>query len=179
MSLKNKKILLGVTGGIACYKACDLVRKLKKEKADVQVVMTRAAQEFVTALSFQALSGKPVRSQVFNLDEESQMGHIDLADNADIICIAPATAHFIAKAAHGFCDDLLSTLITVTRAPIVLAPAMNVHMWKNPILQENINKLKSHNFKIIGPASGSLACGYEGEGRLEDTNIIVNFLSQL
>lgn len=178
-SLKGKKIVVGVTGGIAAYKACDLVRLLVTDGADVRVVMTKGAKEFVTPMTFQALSHNPVHTDIFDLTQESEMGHIQLADSAALVIVAPATADFIAKVAHGFCDDLLTTILCVTRAPVLLAPAMNVHMYENKIFQENLAKLKKHGMKTIGPDSGSLACGYEGLGRLCEPAAIVEAAKKL
>lgn len=178
-NLAKKTIVLGVTGGIACYKACELTRLLKKEGANVHVIMTASAREFVTPLSFQALSINPVRTSLFDPGEESLIGHIELADKADLILIAPATANIIGKIANGLCDDLLTTVVCATKAPVVLAPAMNVHMYENPFVQENLGKLKKHGYKFIGPASGSLACGYEGEGRMEEPENILKALKTL
>lgn len=168
-TLKGKKVVIGVTGGIAAYKACELVRLLATDGADVHVVMTRGATQFVTPMTFQALSKNPVRTEIFDLSEESRMGHIDLADLADLIVIAPASADFIGKASHGICDDLLTTVVCATRAPVILCPAMNVHMFENPIVQENIVRLKKLGWQVVGPASGDLACGYEGLGRLVES----------
>ena len=166
-------MLIGVTGGIAAYKTCEIVRLLALEGAKIHVVMTQSAQKFVTPMTFQALSQNTVHTDIFDLTQESQMGHIELADNAECVLIAPATANFIAKAAHGICDDLLSTLLCVTRAPVFMAPAMNVHMFENKIVQKNISLLIDHGYKMIGPASGSLACGYEGLGRMVEPAQIV------
>jgi len=171
--LKNKTVVLGVTGGIACYKACEIVRLLTKAGANVHVILTKGGQQFVTPLSFQALSQNQVYTDIFDLTQESQMGHIKLGDMADLMIVAPATAHFLAKAAHGLCDDLLTTVLCVTRAPVLLAPAMNVHMYGKPVVKQNIKLLKSFGYHFVGPAKGDLACGYEGEGRLEDPQKIV------
>lgn len=173
LSLSGKNIVLGVTGGIAAYKSCEIVRLLTMDGADVHVVMTRGATQFVTPMTFQALSGNTVRTDIFNLTEESEMGHIQLADKADLILIAPATADFIARAAHGMCDDLLSTVVCATKAPVVFAPTMNVNMFENKIVQNNIEKLIKHGYAMIGPSSGSLACGWEGMGRMEEPEMIV------
>ena len=172
-SLKGKKVVVGVTGGIAAYKSCELVRLLASDGADTHVVMTRGATQFVTPMTFQALSKNPVRTEIFDLTEESRMGHIELADLADLIVIAPASADFIAKAAHGICDDLLTTVVCATRAPVILCPAMNVHMFENAIVQENIARLKKLGWQVVGPAEGDLACGYEGAGRLVEPEGIV------
>jgi len=171
--MKGKKIILGVTGGIAAYKAAELMRQLVRSEAEVYGVMTRSAQAFITPLTLQTLSGHPVATDLFNLIEESEIGHISLADRADLIVIAPATANVIGKIAAGIADDFLTTTVMATRAPVLFAPAMNVHMWNNPILQENIQKLKARGYHFIDPEAGELACGYEGQGRLADIAEIV------
>ena len=165
-STKQATVLLGVTGGIACYKAVELVRLLIQEGFAVQVIMTRGAMEFVTPLTFQTLSGRSVATETFNLTQESEIGHINLADSADILVIAPATANVIGKIAAGIADDLLTTVIMATQAPVLIAPAMNIHMYENPILQENVRKLRHIGYHVLEPAHGYLACGYEGKGRL-------------
>lgn len=161
-----RKILLGVTGGIAAYKSPDLVRRLIERGADVQVVMSRSAQQFVAPLTFQAVSGKPVRTDLWDESAEAAMGHIELARWADEIVIAPATAEFIARLAHGFAGDLLTTLVLATSAPIVVAPAMNRLMWANPATQANVKLLKERGVRILGPATGEQACGEVGPGRM-------------
>ncbi len=176
--LKGKTIVLGVSGGIAAYKACELTRRLVERGADVHVMMTKAAREFVTPLTFQTLSNHPVHTDLFNLTQEQEIGHISLADRAEAIVIAPATADLIARIAHGLCDDLVTTVLCATRAPVVLAPAMNVNMWNNPITQENLTKLRGHGYVILEPESGSLACGYEGKGRLPDAEAIIDLLEK-
>ena len=173
MVLQNKSIVLGISGGIAAYKAAELVRLLVKAGASVRVVMTKNAQEFITPLTLQSLSGNPVSTDTFDLTQESEIGHIRLADSADLILIAPATANILAKLAHGLADDLLSTLLLVTRAPVVIAPAMNVHMYAHPATQENLKTLQRFGHHIIEPAEGELACGYEGKGRLAEPEQIV------
>lgn len=173
MVLQNKNILLGVSGGIAAYKAAELVRLLVKAGATVRVVMTKNAREFMTPLTLQSLSGNPVSTDTFDLTQESEIGHIRLADTADLVLIAPATANILAKLAHGIADDLLSTLLLVTRAPVVLAPAMNVHMYAHPATRENLKTLQRFGHHIIEPAEGELACGYEGKGRLAEPEQIV------
>lgn len=170
---KPRTVVLGVTGGIACYKAAELVRLLVREGFSVQVVMTRDAMEFVTPLTFQALSGYPVATETFSLTQESEIGHIRLADEADLFVIAPATANIIGKIAGGIADDLLTTVVMATKAPVLIAPSMNVHMYENPILQENIGKLKRLGYHFMEPAEGYLACGYEGKGRLPEPEEIV------
>ena len=173
MMLKGRKIVLGVTGGIAAYKAAELVRELVKAQAEVHVVMTRNAQAFIAPLTFQTLSGNPVTTELFNLMAESEIGHIALADRAEVLVIAPATANIIGKIAGGIADDMLTTIVMATQAPVLLAPAMNVHMWENPICQENIQRLRSRGYHFIDPEAGELACGYEGKGRLAEIPAIV------
>jgi phosphopantothenoylcysteine decarboxylase/phosphopantothenate--cysteine ligase len=179
MTLKGRKIVLGVTGGIAAYKAAELVRELIKTGAEVHVVMTQNAQAFITPLTFQTLSGNPVTTELFNLIAESQIGHIALADRAEVLVIAPATANTIGKIAAGIADDMLMTLVMATQAPVLLAPAMNVHMWENRICQENIQKLRSQRYHFIDPDAGELACGYEGKGRLAEIPAIVEEIRAL
>jgi phosphopantothenoylcysteine decarboxylase/phosphopantothenate--cysteine ligase len=171
--LAGKSIVLGVTGGIAAYKSAELVRLLVKEGARVRVIMTKNAQEFITPLTLQTLSGNPVATETFSLTQESEIGHIRLADTADIILLAPATANIIAKLANGIADDLLSTVLLATTAPVLIAPAMNIHMYAHPIVQENMRKLASLGYGFVEPAEGFLACGYEGKGRLADPNDII------
>lgn len=175
-ALSGKQILVGVTGGIAAYKSADLVRRLRESGATVQVVMTSAAREFITPLTLQAVSGHPVRESLWDMQAEAAMGHIELARWADHILIAPASADFIARLAHGFANDLLTTLCLATTAPIVLAPAMNQQMWLNPLTQANMQLLRQHNVKIIGPAEGAQACGETGPGRMVEPLELVNFL---
>jgi phosphopantothenoylcysteine decarboxylase/phosphopantothenate--cysteine ligase len=172
-------LTLGVTGGIACYKAVELVRLLVKDGFIVQVIMTRGAMEFVTPLTFQTLSGMPVATETFNLTQESEIGHINLADRADLFVIAPATANVIGKIAAGIADDLLTTVLMATQAPVLIAPAMNIHMYANPILQENIRKLRRLGYHFMEPAEGYLACGYEGKGRLPEPEKIVEEIRRL
>src|SRR5271169_175624 len=160
------RILLGVTGGIAAYKSPDLVRRLIERGADVQVVMTDAAQRFVSPMTFQAVSGRPTRSELWDTAAEAAMGHIELARWAEIVLIAPASADFIARMAGGRADDLLTTLCVATEAPILLAPAMNRVMWANKATQANIETLIARGVRILGPASGNQACGEVGAGRM-------------
>ncbi|MGH8400853.1 MAG: bifunctional phosphopantothenoylcysteine decarboxylase/phosphopantothenate--cysteine ligase CoaBC [Gammaproteobacteria bacterium] len=172
-ALHNRKIVLGVTGGIAVYKSPDLVRRLREAGADVQVVMTASAQQFVTPLTFQAVSGHPVRTELWDTAAEMAMGHIELARWADLVLVAPATADFIARLAHGSADDLLTTLCLATEAPIVLAPAMNWAMWGNPATQKNTQQLTDRGVRMLGPGEGELAEGEVGIGRmLEPTEIV-------
>ncbi|WP_321275854.1 bifunctional phosphopantothenoylcysteine decarboxylase/phosphopantothenate--cysteine ligase CoaBC [Thiomicrorhabdus indica] len=162
------KILLGVTGGIAAYKSLELCRLFIKAGHQVQVVMTEGAKQFIAPLSFQALSGKPVRDSLFDANQEAGMGHIELARWADWIVVAPATANSIAKFANGVADNLLSTLILATDRPVVLAPAMNRLMWQNAATQENVQVLKGRDFYMLEPAEGEQACGEVGAGRMPE-----------
>jgi phosphopantothenoylcysteine decarboxylase/phosphopantothenate--cysteine ligase len=172
------RILLGVTGGIAAYKSPELVRRLIERGADVQVVMTGAAQKFITPLSFQAVSGRPVRCDLWDSAAEAAMGHIELARWAELVLIAPASADFIARLACGRADDLLATLCVATEAPIALAPAMNRVMWSNKATQANIEVLVSRGVRILGPGSGSQACGEIGLGRMwEPQELAENLLA--
>ena len=164
--LADKKIILGVCGGIAAYKAIELLRLLTKAGADVHVIMTRAAREFVAPLTFQTLSSNPVHTELFNLIAEREIGHISLAERADLFIVAPATANVVGKIAAGIADDMLTTTVMATKAPVLLAPAMNVNMFTNPIYQENEEKLRRLGYLFEPPVSGSLACGWEGDGKL-------------
>lgn len=164
--LRDKRIVLGVSGGIAVYKAVELLRLLTKAGADVHVIMTAAAQEFVTPLTFQTLSSNPVHTELFNLIAEREIGHISLADRADLFIIAPATANLIGKLACGIADDMLTTTAMATKAPLLIAPAMNVNMYTNPIYRENEDRLRRFGHRFVEPVSGSLACGWEGQGKL-------------
>lgn len=174
MTLTNKHILLGVTGGIAAYKAADLTRRLQDQGADVRVVMTQAATEFITPLTMQALSTHPVHTDILDTETESVMGHIELARWADLVLVAPASANFIARLVAGQGDDLLTTLCLATECPIAVAPAMNQAMWGNINTQNNMIKLRETDVHVFGPASGSQACGEVGEGRLLDVPDIVD-----
>ena len=166
LSLSNKQIILGITGGIAAYKAAELCRLLIKAGADVRVVMTPSATEFITSLTFQALSGNRVQIELLDEEAEAAMGHIELARWADLILVAPASANFIARLSQGRAEDLLSTLCLATTAPIALAPAMNQAMWRNENTQENLQALKQKDIAVLGPASGEQACGDVGLGRM-------------
>jgi phosphopantothenoylcysteine decarboxylase/phosphopantothenate--cysteine ligase len=172
----GQRILLGVTGGIAAYKAVEILRLLRKGGAEVRVVMTRAATEFVGPLTFQALSGHPVRVEVLDADEESAMGHIRLARWADLVLVAPASADFMARLRAGMADDLLTTLCLATTAPLWLAPAMNQAMWAHPATRENTAALRQRGITLIGPAEGDQACGETGPGRLAEPIQIVERL---
>jgi phosphopantothenoylcysteine decarboxylase / phosphopantothenate---cysteine ligase len=175
----DRAIVVGVSGGIAAYKAAELVRLLTAAGARVRVMMTRNAQEFITPLTLQTLSMNPVATETFSLTQESEIGHIRLADTADAIVIAPASADVIAKAAHGLADDLLTTVLLAARCPIAFAPAMNVHMYEHPAVIENLDKLRSRGVTIVEPAAGALACGYEGKGRLPEPAFIVEELARM
>ncbi len=177
--LTNTTVLLGISGGIAAYKGVELLRLLTKGGADVHVIMTASAQQFVTPLTFQTLSGNPVHTELFNLIAEREIGHIALADRADLVIVAPATANVIGKLAGGICDDMLTTTLMATKAPILIAPAMNVNMYTNPIYRENEAKLKRHGFHFVPPVSGSLACGWQGEGKLAAPETIFESAVQL
>ncbi len=165
-ALANKHILLGVTGGIAAYKAPDLVRRLRDAGAQVRVVLTAAGSAFITPLSLQAVSGQPVHQELLSAQAESGMGHIELARWADLILVAPCTADFMARLAHGLAGDLLGACCLAARVPIAIAPAMNAGMWDAPVTQRNLERLRADGVQVFGPASGSQACGEVGEGRL-------------
>ncbi len=169
--LKDKKILLGITGGIAAYKAVDLASKLTKMGAEVKTIMTSHACEFVSPITFKSITHQPVITKMFCA--EANIEHISLADWADIVVIAPATANIIGKTASGIADDLLSTTIMATTAPVLFVPAMNIHMYENPIVQENITKLSDLGYFFMEPEFGILACGYEGKGRYPENQEIV------
>jgi phosphopantothenoylcysteine decarboxylase/phosphopantothenate--cysteine ligase len=171
--IKGKQIVVGITGGIAAYKVAELVRQFRRRDAAVDVIMTRNAQQFVTPLTFQTISGHPVFTDLFG-HYQPEISHIALADKADILIIAPATANIIAKIASGLADDLLSTVVLATTAPLLIAPAMNTKMWENPITQDNVKKLKECGVTIVDPSTGELACGYEGKGRLAEIEDIVD-----
>jgi len=165
-SLENRNILLGVSGGISCYKSADLVRKLIEAGAHVQVVMTAGALEFISELTFQALSGNPVHTDLLDPQAEAAMGHIELARWADVVVIAPATANTLARITHGLADDLLTTICLATDAPLAVVPAMNRLMWSNQATQDNVAVLERRGVAILGPGSGSQACGETGAGRM-------------
>ena len=175
--LKGKKIVLGVTGGIAVYKAVDLVSRLRKQGCEVRVVMTEHAQQFVTPLTFKEISGNAVATSMWNSNQEFNVEHIALANWADAFLVAPATANILAKMTYGIADDLLSTTLLAAQAPIVVCPAMNTGMYLNAATQENIAKLQSRGITVMPPASGHLACGTSGPGRLPEPQQIVEFMS--
>ena len=174
MILNGKKIILGITGGIAAYKAIELARLFIKSGASVWPVMTKASANFITPLTLQTITGNPVALDMFDLTEESRISHIELAEKADIVVVAPATANIIGKVASGIADDLLTTVIMATRAPLLFAPAMNSNMYENKIVEANIERLKKNGYSFIGPEEGELACGYEGRGRLAPVEDIVD-----
>lgn len=174
--LKGKKIVLGVTGGIAVYKAVDLVSRLRKQGAEVRVIMTEHAQKFVTPLTFKEISGNKVAVSMWDGNQEFNVEHIALANWADVFVVAPATANIIAKMACGIADDLLSTTLLAAQAPIIVCPAMNTGMYQNPATQENIAKLRGWGVTVMPPAVGMLACGVSGPGRLPEPQQIVEFI---
>jgi phosphopantothenoylcysteine decarboxylase/phosphopantothenate--cysteine ligase len=171
--LRDKKIVLGVCGGIAAYKAAELVRLYVKAGAEVFVIMTEAARQFITPLTFQTLSGNPVHGELFDLVQEQEIGHISLADRADLIVVAPATANLVGKVASGIADDLLTTTLMASSAPVLFAPAMNSRMWENSIYQHNQRKLRRIGYHFLDPEVGLLACGWEGKGKLPDPEVIL------
>lgn len=179
MELKGRRIVVGVAGGIAAYKAAELVRALVKAGAEVRVVMTEAAQKFITPLTLQALSQHPVATDTFDLTQEATIGHIQLADTAELLVIAPATADVIARLAHGIANDLLTTVALACRAPLLLAPAMNVNMWRHPATQANLRTLVERGAHTVGPDAGELACGWIGEGRMIEAADIAAACAQL
>jgi len=177
--LKGKKIVLGITGGIAAYKSAELTRELIKRGAEVKVIMTANATKFITPLTLQTLSGNPVYTDMFSLIEEYEIGHISLAEEADILVIVPATANIIGKIASGLADDLLSTTVMATKAPVLICPAMNSNMYTNNIVKENMSKLASNNYFFIESAYGELACGSEGYGRLPPLDEIIEEIESI
>ena len=179
MEFRDRTIILGVTGGIAIHKSLDVASQLVKSGASVHVVMTENAMRLVQPLQFQVISRNPVLLDLFDAGTDWKPPHIDLADRADLLAIVPATANIIGKLANGIADDALSTVAVSVHCPILLAPAMNGHMWHNPLVQRNINILKTHGFQFIEPASGDLACGYEGVGRLNTVETILEGASNI
>lgn len=174
MELQGKRIVVGVTGGIAAYKAAELVRLLGKQGAEVQVAMTEGATHFVTATTFQALSGKPVYLDQWDARMPNAMAHIDLSRSADLILVAPASADFLARIAYGMADDLLATMVLARDCPLLVAPAMNRQMWENPATRRNIDLLQADGIEVLGPASGEQACGEVGAGRMLEPEEIVD-----
>ena len=172
MALEAKRVLLVVGGGIAAYKALELVRLLKKAGLDVTPVLTQAGEKFVTPLSLSALAGHRVHQALFSLTDEAQMGHIELSRSADLVVVAPATADLMAKAAHGLCDDLSSTILLATDKAVLMAPAMNVRMWLHPATQANLQLLRTRGVTFVGPDDGEMACGEFGPGRMAEPDAI-------
>jgi len=177
--LAGREIVLGVTGGIAAYKAAELVRLLVKEEAHVHVVMTQNAQKFITPLTFQTLSGNPVVTDPFALIEGEKIGHIALADLAELIVILPATANMIGKIANGIADDFLSTMVMASRVPVLIAPSMNVNMWENRALQKNRETLIERGYHFMEPGEGELACHWYGKGRLPELGDVIEKMKEL
>lgn len=175
--LQGKKVVLGVSGGIAAYKACALTSKLTQYEAEVKVIMTESATKFVSPLTFQALSRNVVYVDTFDEKDPEKIAHIDIADWADLFVIAPATANVIGKIANGIADDMLTTTLLATEAPVYIAPAMNVHMYAHPAVIENMKKIEGWGYSFIEPGNGYLACGYVGKGRLEEPETIVQVLN--
>ena len=170
--MEPRRILLAISGGIAAYKAPELVRQLKRAGHEVRCMLTPEAERFVSALSLQAVSGESVRRDLFDPGEEGEIDHIGLADWADLVLVAPATANLLAKMAHGLADDLVTAVLLATRAPILVAPAMNVNMWSHPATQSNLATLRERGVATVGPDAGELACGWEGLGRMSDPSVI-------
>jgi len=174
-----KQILLGVSGSIAAFKAADLASRLTQSGNSVTVAMTSDAQEFITPLTLQVLSKNPVVTGIYDEKESWRPGHIALADEADLFLVAPATANIIAKFANGIADDVISAIYLATRAPVLIAPAMNGKMWEHPATRENVEKIQNRGAKLIGPEAGMLACGYEGIGRMWPVDGIVEAVGEI
>ena len=179
--LNGRRVILGVAGGIAAYKSCDLASRLCKEGATVTTVLTRAARKFVTPNVFEALTSQPCLTRMFKRIEkgESAFPHIDPACNAELVILAPATADLIARLAHGLANELLPTLMLTVRCPVLLCPAMNVQMWQHPATQANVKTVQGYGYQVLGPDSGSLACGMEGAGRMVEPPEIVDAACKL
>ena len=177
--LSNKNIILGITGSVAAYKAAEIASQLTQAGAEVNVIMTKEAIEFISPFTFRAITGRPVVTEMFDLASEFSIEHVSLAEAADIVVIAPATANIIAKLAAGIADDMLCCTVLATKAPVLIAPAMETNMYNNPVTQDNLSKLKARNFVIIDPATGWLASGKEGLGRLADINDIIGGIRQV
>mgnify|MGYP001404332938 FL=1 len=177
--LRSKNIVLGVSGGIAVYKACALTSKLVQKGANVKVVMTKGATQFVQPLTFQAISRNPVYIDAFDEKNPKNIAHIDLADWANLVILAPATAHLLGKVANGLADDMLTTILLATQAPVYVAPAMNVHMYDHPAVKQNLKTLESYGYRFIEPGDGYLACGYVGKGRLEEPENIIAVIEKV
>jgi len=177
--LKNREIILGITGGIAAYKSVELLRELTKKGVNVHVVMTKNAQQFITPLTFQTLSGNPVHCDMFRLLEGSKIGHIALADIADLMVITPATANILGKIANGIADDYLTTMVMATKVPVLFAPSMNVNMWQSSFVQNNVERLKARGYQFVDPLEGDLACGSYGKGKLADIEEIIEKIEDI
>lgn len=177
--LKDKNIVIGMTGGIACYKVCELITHLVREGVNVEVVMTKNATEFITPLTIETLSKHKVITDMFEKKSHVEVEHISLARKADLIVVVPATANIIGKVANGIADDMLSTTIMATPAKVVFAPAMNNEMYNNVIVQDNIAKLKDYGYYFINPIEGNLACGYKAVGKLANKNTIIENIENL
>lgn len=176
---KDLNIIIGITGGIAAYKACGIVSYLKQQGANINVIMTKNSCNFITPLTLETLSKNKVIVDMFEEEDYSEVKHISLARKADLMLIMPATANIIGKIANGIADDMLSTTIMATKAPVIFAPAMNNQMFENPIVQDNLKKLKVYGYKIIEPATGLLACGYEAKGKLPKNEEIIEYVKVL
>ena len=176
---QGKSVILGVTGSIAAYKACEIVSLFKKEAIDVRVILTKEAAAFVTPLTFQTISQNKAIIDMFECPEDWNPRHVSIADRAGLVLIAPATANIIAKLAAGICDDMLTCIVFATKAPILIAPAMNDKMYKHPIMQDNIKRLKKIGYCFIGPIKGRLACGCEEIGHIADTRDIIGEAKRL
>lgn len=176
---ENLNIVIGITGGIAAYKACGIVSYLKQQGANVDVIMTKNSCEFITPLTLETLSKNKVIVDMFERPDYIDVKHISLAQKADLFLVVPATANIIGKVANGIADDMLSTTIMATKCPVIFAPAMNNGMYENPIVQNNLEKLKSYGYKIIEPSVGHLACGYEAKGKLPKNEEIINYVKKL
>lgn len=176
--LKNKNIVIGITGGIACYKVCEIISYLVREGANVDVIMTKNATEFITPLTIETLSKNKAVIDMFEKKEHVEVEHISLARKADLVLIVPATANIIGKVANGIADDMLSTTIMATTSKVVFAPAMNNEMYNNKIVQDNINKLKKYGYDFIEPVEGNLACGYKAIGKLAKKETIIEFINK-
>ena len=177
--LKDKNVVIGITGGIACYKVCEIISYLVKCGVNVDVIMTKNSTEFITPLTIETLSKNKVIMDMFEKKQHIEVEHISLARKADLILIVPATANIIGKVANGIADDMLSTTIMATTSKVVFAPAMNNEMYNNKIVQDNINKLKNYGYYFINPIEGNLACGYKAIGKLAKRDTIINFIEEI
>ena len=177
--LKKKKILLIVTGGIACYKALDVIRRLQENQVEIECILTESAKKFINPLTFESLLGNKLHSNLFSLSEEKQMNHIKLANDIDAIIVIPCTANFIAKMANGIADDLASNILLASKKIKIISPAMNTNMWTNNAVKNNLQKLKSMDVKIFSPKKGKLACGTQGTGKLMEVEEIIKNLNDI